>query len=222
MYRLWRWSLLIFSFPAVLCPCSGDNLARASTSPIFLITERDTTGDRGSGTGFYLQGPSGTWVITANHVVRDAAPHSVFARVGGTRVPLVVAHQDFSSDLAALRAQGELPAVGLRLRTTSAVPEQTATIIGFPIPEVLGSATPTTVHGQVRIAEVTPGGIPGFIVAAPAGPGDSGGPVLDSKNRAIGVVIYARTDNAVAYAVHGLHRLEEYLVVDSGNRNKAK
>jgi len=49
------------------------------------------------------------------------------------------------------------------------------------------------------------GGIPGFVVNAPATNGDSGGPVLDNQNRVLGVVLRAREDGSSAYAVHAFY-----------------
>jgi len=60
--------------------------ARASsTYPVFLILAGDDTGDWDSGTGFYLQRPSGRWVVTANHVVEGANPNYIFARINERR-----------------------------------------------------------------------------------------------------------------------------------------
>ncbi len=203
MFRV-RWFLLVTAwFCAALLPSLNASVTRASaTYPVFLILAKDDVGDWGSGTGFYLRRPSGQWIITANHVVEDADPDYIFARINDRRVRLVLVRRDPSADLAALRPQSALAVQPFRLRATSATQGEAATIVGFPIPDVLGFSAPTIVHGPVQGSDVTPGGIPGFIVAAPAGPGDSGGPVLDNQGQVIGVVIYARNDRTVAYAVH--------------------
>jgi serine protease Do len=202
MLQVRRLLLAAASLSAALI-LSTHSIARATSFPVFLILAEDDTGGWDSGTGFYLQRPSGQWIITANHVVEEADPDHIFARINDREVQLVLAHQDPSADLAALRPRSALPVQPLRLRATSAVRGESATTIGFPIPDVIGFSAPTTVHGRVTGSDLTPGGIPGFVVTAPAGPGDSGAPVLDSNGQVIGVVIYARDDGAVAYAAYG-------------------
>jgi S1-C subfamily serine protease len=184
---------------------------RAGETPgraVFLIYAKTYSGALVSGTCFYLTRPSGRWVITANHVINDAEPGSIAARVGSASISLRLAAHDAGSDLAALIPSGPILANSLALRATSVEKGELVSIIGFPIPDVLGVSSPTIVRGTVSSDSETIGGIPGFTVAVPTTGGDSGGPVLDSAGRLVGVVIYGRRDNLVAYAVHGFHILK--------------
>ncbi len=180
--------------------------APSSTLGIFLIVGRENDGGFVSGTCFYLQRPSGRYVITANHVVRNA--DSIAARVGESWARLKIVRQDRSTDLAALSTDDDLPIAPLRLRADSARTGELVGIVGFPIPDVLGISSSTSVQGKVENYDANPGGISGFWVSAPAGPGNSGGPVLDSTGRVIGIVAYARTDGSMAFAVHGFYILK--------------
>jgi S1-C subfamily serine protease len=177
-----------------------------STLGIFLLVGRENDGGFVSGTCFYLQRPSGRYVITANHVVRDA--ESIAVRVGQAWTNLKIVRQDRSTDLAALRADDDLTAAPLQLRPNSARIGEQVDIFGYPIPDVLGISAITHVYGKVENYDANPGGISGFWISAPAGPGNSGGPVLDSTGRVIGIIAYARTDGSMAFAVHGFYILK--------------
>jgi S1-C subfamily serine protease len=180
----------------------------ASNPPIFLIIARTYSGDVVSGTCFYLARPKGRWIITANHVIEDAEPDSIVARIGNTPVRLRIASQDRASDLAALLPSQAIPNAPLTLRSTSAHRGELVTLTGFPIPDVVGASSPTTVQGPVTDDVATVGGKPDFKIAAPTTGGDSGAPVLDADKYVVGVVIYATNDKQFAYAVDGFNVLK--------------
>ena len=165
-------------------------------------------GDLVSGTCFYLSQPNGRWIITANHVIADAEADSVVARIGNTSVSLRVAAQDRASDLAALLPSRPIGSAPLSLRSTSPHTGEPVTITGFPIPDVLGASSASTVQGPVTDDASTVGGIADFKIAVPATGGDSGAPVLDANNQVVGVVVYATGDKEAAYAVEGFNVLK--------------
>lgn len=185
-----------------------NNPAGASGAPVFLIIAKTYAGDLVSGTCFYLARPKGRWIITANHVIKDADPDRIVARVGNALVRLRVFSQDQASDLAALLPSQAIPDTPLILRTTSAHRGEVVAFTGFPIPDVLGVSSAATVQGSVTDDASTVGGIADFKIAAPATGGDSGAPVLDAEKAVVGIVIYATSDRQSAYAVDGFNVLK--------------
>ena len=161
-----------------------------------------------SGTCFYLARPKGRWIITANHVIADADPDAIEARVGPTEIKLRVAFQDSASDLAALLPTQSIPNAPLFLANTSPHKGEMVAFTGFPIPDVVGASSPTTVQGPVTDDASTVGGKADFRIAAPTTGGDSGAPVLDSNNSVVGVVVYSTGDKQSAYAVEGFNVLK--------------
>jgi hypothetical protein len=186
----------------------GNSNAGGSGPPVFLIFARTLSGDLVSGTCFYLAQSKGRWIITANHVIKEAEPGSIVARVGNASVRLRVVSQDQASDLAALIPSQVIPNIPLILRNTSPHRGEVVAFTGFPIPDVLGASSPATVQGPVTDDASTVGGKADFKIAAPATGGDSGAPVLDAENSVVGVVIYATSDRQSAYAVEGFNVLK--------------
>ena len=147
-------------------------------------------------------------MITANHVIKEADPDNIVARVGNAAVKLRIVSQDQASDLAALLPSQAIPYTPLVLRATSPHKGEVVTLTGFPIPDVIGESSAATVQGPVIDDASTVGGIADFKIAAPATHGDSGAPVLDGENSVVGVVIYAAGDKQSAYAVEGFNVLK--------------
>jgi S1-C subfamily serine protease len=147
-------------------------------------------------------------MITANHVIKDADPDDIVARVGNASVKLRIVAQDQASDLAALLPSQAIPNTPLVLRATSAHKGEVVAVTGFPIPDVIGESSAATVQGSVVDDASTVGGIADFKIAAPATHGDSGAPVMDGENAVVGVVIYAASDKQSAYAVEGFNILK--------------
>lgn len=176
--------------------------------PIFLIVAKTNTGDLVSGTSFYLAQPNGRWLITANHVIEDAQPESIVARIGKAWVRLRIVSQDRASDLAALLPSRPIPTAPFNLRDASPHRGEAVSFTGFPIPDVLGASSAVTVQGPVTDDVSTVGGKADFKISAPATGGDSGAPVLDVNNAVVGIVVYATADRQSAYAVEGFNVLK--------------
>jgi S1-C subfamily serine protease len=179
--------------------------AASHTSPIFLIVAKTDGGDIVSGTCFYLARPDGRWLITANHVIRDAQPDSIIVRVGQTSIPLKIFAQDRATDLAALTPSRSIGYAPLTLRDTSPQSGEMVSFSGFPIPDVMGVNIATTVQGAVTNATSTVGGMADFKIDAPTTGGDSGAPVLDAQRAVVGIVVYSADNRQAAYAVDGLN-----------------
>ena len=184
-----RWTAVTPSAPHAKHAAAGER-AVSLGPPIFLIAAKVDDGGVVSGTCFYLAGPNGRWIITANHVIREADADSIIARIGNTSVPLRIVAQDRATDLAALTPSRSLGYTPLSLRDTSPRRDETVSFAGFPIPDVMGVSTPTTVRGVVSNDTSTVGGMADFKIDAPTTGGDSGAPVLDAQNKVVGIIIY--------------------------------
>lgn len=84
-------------------------------------------------------------------------------------VYLKIVREDISTDLVALRADEELPALPFRLRPDSARPGERVSIVGFPIPDVLGISPATRVYGTVENYDASPRGNLRFLGHGPSG-----------------------------------------------------
>ncbi len=138
----------------------------------------------GSGSGVIVT-PDG-YLLTNQHVVHRAAAVEV-GLINGDRVSATVIAQDASTDLALLRARtAALPA--LSLASKPARVGQLVVAIGNPYGfEATVSAGVVSAHGRVlrggdgRLIE-------GVIQhTAPLNPGNSGGPLVDSLGRVVGI-----------------------------------
>ena len=136
-----------------------------------------------SGTGFFV---APTVVVTNHHVIENCSALRLKRRgveIGGARV--IGSHRE--DDLAALGAVEANEHI-LTLRIGRPVkPGEQIVVFGFPLSSALSS------HGNTTIGHVT--AVTGLKddsrsiqISAPVQPGSSGGPVLDSSGRLIGVV----------------------------------
>jgi serine protease Do len=146
--------------------------------------------NRGSGTGFVVrQTDSETWIVTNEHVVRDAAQIEVFGAGGIGGVAEIVRIED-DVDLALLLASDLDPLRPLSLGTSRTL------VAGDPL-TVIGFALGTTLLGDPT---VTRGVFSGYRVVsfemfagefiqtdAAINFGNSGGPVINNRGEVIGV-----------------------------------
>lgn len=136
----------------------------------------------GFGTGF-LVGESS--VATCLHVVEAAARIRLVLPDGSRREVVGIRGTDPMNDLVVLECAGPLPGFRiLELRSRPAVVGETVTAIATP-----AFLTTKATRGHVlAIPEIT-FGIHGrsILLSTPASPGFSGGPVLDSEGRVLGV-----------------------------------
>ena len=164
-------------------------LERAKPGVVSLrVRKRDARGREagGSGSGFLIT-PDG-YLLTNFHVVHDAAQVQV-AFEDGTVLPATVVGSDAHTDLALVRAgaSGTLP--HLQLGASAQVRAgQVAIAIGNPLG--LGHTVTTGVVSAVGRSLRSPSGrqIDNVIQTdASLNPGNSGGPLLDTRGQVIGV-----------------------------------
>jgi hypothetical protein len=135
------------------------------------------------GTGFAIS-PKG-YLITCHHVVKDA--DRVVVHVAGGYLDASIIALDPRNDLAVLKVS-QWPGRHLGLVTSSEVTHASEVLAaGFPDPSVLG-INPKISTGIVNALS----GVrddPRYIqISAPVQPGNSGGPLISSTGRVVGIV----------------------------------
>ena len=139
----------------------------------------------GSGSGVIVT-PDG-YLLTNQHVVHRAAAVEI-GLLNGDRVAAAVIAEDASTDLALLRAHTtSLPALGLAPKSVPRV-GQLIVAIGNPFGfEATVSAGVVSAHG--RVLRGSDGRLIEGVIqhTAPLNPGNSGGPLVDSFGRVVGI-----------------------------------
>lgn len=152
-------------------------------------------GRRGSGSGV-LVAPDG-YLLTNNHVVKHAAGLTV-SFTGGSEMAAELVGRDPASDLAVLRAQGSgLPYATLGDSNALQV-GQLAIAIGNPLGYESSVSTGVISALGRSLGTDTGRQIEGVIQhTAPLNPGNSGGALLDSHGRVVGIntAIIAQAQN---------------------------
>lgn len=136
---------------------------------------------RGSGSGFVVH-PEGI-IVTCAHVVRGATKLS--AKIGDRDYDATLIGADYDQDIAVLRVRGkDLPHVTFADSDNVRLADEVRAL-GFPLTEVLGKSI-KVIRGEVS-------GIGGannstaLQIDASLNPGNSGGPIIDSSGRVVGV-----------------------------------
>ena len=135
-----------------------------------------------AGSGFFFE--DGLTILTCLHVIKHATKITVTSRNGDVWTPVSIAF-DQASDLALLRLETASKHLPIPHGPSDSVKVgNPISVIGDPLG--LARSLSTGVVGTlwsdkgVRLIQVT----------APISPGSSGGPVIDSKGKAIGVISY--------------------------------
>lgn len=134
---------------------------------------------QGFGTGF-LVSDSGDF-LTNNHVVSGCTSLSIDG------IPATVIATDAAFDLALLRATPSSDAVPARFAEKPARLNSDVTVIGYPLPEILGGLNVT--RGSVTSLKGIAGDGVRMQISAPVQPGNSGGPVVNAAGQVVGVVV---------------------------------
>jgi S1-C subfamily serine protease len=189
---------------------SLDDIARAQLSRTVTI-EALGSNDEGLGTGWLLD-TKGDFVTNA-HVVQGQLSVRIRARDGSSHVGDVMGI-DRDLDIAVIRSRGGFPGAPL--------PQFSGSISDFPAPVVAIASSHATGHGDITRESVTrvESDVPvtGDTTTGQAltttdyhnmlvldgqaiYPGNSGGPVLDSKGRVVGIVTLASKSLPEGYAI---------------------
>jgi len=174
--------------------------------PVFLIMSAQPGGSHSTGTAFLVWVHGLAWLVTANHVVNAPASSKVFVLIDGHWRSVRPANHDDSVDLAVFIPPLEFlhRYSPFTIRTSLARNGEKIRVIGFPLPELIGSRHYTIIDGTVIHGKVDPRGIPGFWFNAPISEGNSGSPVVDINTRVIGVVLLKYPTDPRGYAVHAI------------------
>lgn len=140
---------------------------------------------RGVGSGFFV---GEGLIVTSYHLIAQASEIEVTFQAGWSGPAQLVAG-DQPSDLALLRVDGGPPVAALEFAPAAPAIGDLAVAIGNPFGEFPGSLSVGHVSAVNRRMSVPGGGmIAGMIQTdATLNPGNSGGPLLDSAGRVIGV-----------------------------------
>jgi S1-C subfamily serine protease len=149
-----------------------------------------------SGSGFFITDDG--YLITNNHVVKDATKIRLFTSAG--LIDAKVVQVDAANDLALLKADGQfipLPITSSR----SAQLGSTVTTIGFPDPGLQGFS-PKLAKGEIASLSGTTDDPRYFQISVPVQPGNSGGALVDEHGNVVGIVS-AKLDASAALAASG-------------------
>jgi hypothetical protein len=157
--------------------------AKVAPSTVFIKT------DKGAGTGFFALS-NGT-LFTAFHVIDGATRVSIKTHAGDIYDDVTLIAKDERRDIAVLKVRGfDLPTVPLG-NSSPITPGQKVYVIGNPLGAEKLKATIT--DGIVSGIRDFEDGYKVIQVTAPISPGNSGGPALDEKGNAVGIVVFRLT-----------------------------
>ena len=151
----------------------------------------------GFGTGFFVT--NNGYLVTNNHVVESANEIVIFLSDGNALQGRIV-RTDPANDLALVKV--EFANRSLRIRDTGnlAIGEEVFTV-GYPLPTIQGADQKAT-FGRVNALSGIQGDIRFIQIDVPVQPGNSGGPLVDSKGRVVGIVT-ARLNELAALRASG-------------------
>jgi hypothetical protein len=208
---LWALLLALFAPPAVHPQeLARDFLDKLKSATCFVVV--DTPAGRGSGSGFlFLKRGTTGYLITCAHVTRGAEKVQIVFGSGTTAERTLegrVIGADSDRDLACvvLKDAKDLPGT-LDILTKTAVAEtENVYVAGFPFGRMLaaGAKNPEISISKVSVSSVrrdTDNRIVAVQMSGDVNPGNSGGPVVDSKGKVVGVAQSKVSGSSTAFAV---------------------
>lgn len=149
-----------------------------------------------SGSGFFITADG--WLVTNAHVVEGGSTVRVLTALG--LLPAQVVHRDAASDLALLKVAGTFDALPVAA-SRSVKLGQTVATVGFPNTGLQGFS-PKLAKGEVASVAGAHDDPRHFQISVPVQPGNSGGPLVDTKGNVVGVVV-AKLSAKAALATSG-------------------
>lgn len=164
--------------------------------------EEDAKPKLWTGTGFAI---NNKYVVTNYHVVENANSITLTGINGsfGTKYTATIAATDKNNDLALLKLSGNITIANIpySVKTTTSEVGEEVFVLGYPLTATMGDEIKLTT-GVISSKSGFQGDISQYQISAPVQPGNSGGPLFDSKGNIIGIVSakHAGAEN-VGYAI---------------------
>jgi len=163
------------------------------------------------GSGFFVTKDG--YLVTNHHVVKDA--HKIEVNYHGLVYPAKVVVEDETNDLAVLKVQGDHFEPLAISRKESVDLGQEVFTIGFPNIQMQG-IEPKYTDGKISSLKGMQDDPSEYQISVPVQPGNSGGPLCDSRGEVVGIVVARMNDMAmleisgvvpqnVNYAVKAVH-----------------
>jgi S1-C subfamily serine protease len=155
-----------------------------------------------TGTGFAL---TNNYVVTNYHVIENAKIITLTGINGNFSIKhnASVAATDKNNDLALLKLNGNVSITNIpySIKTTTSDVGEEIFVLGYPLTATMGDEIKLTT-GVISSKSGFQGDISQYQISAPIQPGNSGGPLFDSKGNIIGIVSakHAGAEN-VGYAI---------------------
>ena len=159
------------------------------SSAIRTHIEEETKPTLWTGTGFAL---TNNYVVTNYHVIEEAKSISIQGINGNfnNKYGATVVATDKINDLAILKVNGvNIPNANIpySVKTTTSEVGEDVFVLGYPLTSTMGDEIKLTT-GVVSSKSGFQGDVSLYQISAPIQPGNSGGPLFDSKGNIIGVV----------------------------------
>lgn len=144
-----------------------------------------------SGTGYAI---GGNYIVTNNHVIDGAKTISIKGIKGdfNTGYTAEIVATDKVNDIAVLKISDNqfsgLGVIPYSVSTRMADVGEDAFVLGYPLTQALGNEIKLT-NGIISSRTGYQGDIATYQISAPVQPGNSGGPMFDSKGNVIGIVV---------------------------------
>jgi S1-C subfamily serine protease len=171
---------------------------RIAPKPSSIITGKDVVDSSPSatGTGFFITDDG--YLISNNHVVKDATKVRLVTSAG--LIDAKVVKVDAANDLALLKAEGKFSPLPISPSRSAQLGSTVATV-GFPNIGMQGFS-PKLAKGEIASLAGSQDDSRYFQISVPVQPGNSGGALVDEHGNVVGVVS-AKLDASVALAASG-------------------